>query len=130
MPSVLVDTSVWVRFLANRDPYADALDHILAREQVYSHPMIYGELLMGDSGGRRQFLRDYQEMSPASLVAHWEVVDFVNLRRLNGRGIGWIDVHLLASAIVDRLQLWTADARLATVAEELGIAYSIPVQDQ
>ena len=44
-------------------------------------------------------------------------------RKLHGRGIGWIDVHLLASALVARLKLWTTDPALATVAKELGIGY-------
>jgi len=48
---------------------------------------------------------------------------------LHGRGVGWIDVHLLASAIVERLQLWTADPRLAAVAGELGVAYEVPASN-
>jgi predicted nucleic acid-binding protein len=56
-------------------------------------------------------------------VPHADVVAFVRDRKLNGRGIGWIDAHLLASALVGRLTLWTADSPLATVATELGIAY-------
>lgn len=62
-------------------------------------------------------------MDQAPLVPHTEVVAFVRERKLNGRGIGWIDAHLLASSLVGRLKLWTADSPLATVATELGIAY-------
>jgi hypothetical protein len=51
------------------------------------------------------------------------VVEFARSRRLHGRGIGWIDAHLLASALVARLQLWTTDPRLAVIASEMGIAY-------
>jgi len=57
-------------------------------------------------------------------VSHAEVLAFVRERELNGRGIGWIDAHLLASALVAQVTLWTADAALATIARELGIAYT------
>jgi predicted nucleic acid-binding protein len=62
-------------------------------------------------------------MDHAPVVPHAEVVAFVRDRKLHGRGIGWIDVHLLASALVARVELWTADPTLATVAKELGISY-------
>ena len=120
---VLVDTSVWVRFLANHGPYAAQLDRLLSRDEVAGHELIYGELLIGDRGGRRKLLAAWERMHQACLVPHHDVVAFVRDRNLHGLGIGWIDVHLLASAIVGRLQLWTADARLAAVARELGIAY-------
>jgi predicted nucleic acid-binding protein len=121
--SVLVDASVWFRFLANRAPYAAGLDALLSRDEVHGHDFVYGELLMGDRGVRRELLANYARMDQAPLVPHAEVVGFVRDRKLNGRGIGWVDAHLLASALVGRLTLWTADSRLATVATELGIAY-------
>jgi len=95
----------------------------LNRDEVSGHDFVYGELLIGDRGGRKQLLADYQQMHQAPGVPHEDVVAFVRERRLHGRGVGWIDAHLLASALVERLKLWTADPRLATLAEELGIAY-------
>lgn len=121
---VLVDTSVWIRFLSNRAPYAAEMDQLLSRDEVSGHDFVYGELLMGDKGGRRQLLASYEQMHWAPMVNHGEIVVFVRERQLHGRGIGWIDAHLLASALVGRLQLWTADPRLATLAAELGIAYT------
>jgi predicted nucleic acid-binding protein len=120
---VLVDTSVWIRFLSGRGPYARALDDLLSRGEVSGHELIYGELLMGDSSGRRALLQDFAAMHRAPMVSHPEVVAFVKQRRLHGRGVGWIDAHLLASALVGRLGLWTADVRLAAVARELGVSY-------
>jgi predicted nucleic acid-binding protein len=120
---VLVDTSVWIRFLSNREPYATALDALLSRDEVSGHDFVYGELLIGDKGGRQQLLADYEHMHQAPVVPHRDVVGFVRDRRLHGRGIGWIDAHLLASALVGRLTLWTTDPALATAAKELGIAY-------
>ncbi len=121
---VLVDSSVWVRFLANRAPYSERLDHLLAVDGVLGHELVYGELLIGDCGGRREFLNNYRSMSQARIIPHLEVVEFVRHRGVHGRGIGWIDAHLVASALVERVRLWTVDLRLETVATELGIAYS------
>jgi predicted nucleic acid-binding protein len=121
--TVLVDTSVWIRFLANRAPYAAELEVLLSRDEVCAHDFVYGELLIGDVGGRKQLLDDYEQMHRAPLVPHADVVVFVRGRRLHGRGIGWIDAHLLASSLVGRLKLWTADPRLAALARELGVSY-------
>jgi hypothetical protein len=120
---VLVDTSVWIRFLANRAPYAAELDRLLSLDEVAGHDLVYGELLIGDRGGRRKLLADYERMHRAAVVPHREVVEFVRARDLQGRGAGWIDIHLLASALVGRLELWTADPRFCALAGELGVAY-------
>jgi predicted nucleic acid-binding protein len=120
---VLVDASVWIRFLANRAPYANTLDTLLGRDEVAGHELVYGELLVGDRADRAKLLAAYGEMLHASTIPHSEVVAFVRNRALYGRGVGWIDVHLLASAIVGQLRLWTADSRLFALAKELGVAY-------
>ena len=120
---VLVDTSVWIPFLSNRAPYAAELEGLLSRGEVYGHDFVFGELLIGDQSTRQQLLADYLLMHQAPVVAHHEVVEFVRQSRLQGRGIGWIDTHLLASALVGRISLWTADSRLAAVASELGVGY-------
>jgi len=119
-----VDTSVWIRFLANRSPYAVELDRLLSLDEVTGHELVYGELLIGDRGGRRKLLAAYERIHQANLVPHNDVVAFVRDRNLHGRGVGWIDVHLLASAIVGRMRLWTADSRCSAVAKELGVAYA------
>jgi hypothetical protein len=121
---VLVDTSVWIRFLANREPYASRLDALLGKDEVVGHELVFGELLIGDKGGRRRFLDAYAQMHQVATVAHEEVVAFVEGRRLYGRGAGWIDIHLLASAMVGQHELWTADPRLSLLAEHLAVAYA------
>ena len=123
---VLVDTSLWVRFLSGRAPEAPALDRLLADEDVASHDLVYGELLIGDTGGRRRLLEAYVRIARARTVPHEDVVEFVGTRKLHGRGIGWVDAHLLASAVVERCPLWTMDAPLAALAAELGVAYAPP----
>jgi hypothetical protein len=122
---VLVDTSVWIRFLANRAPYAAELDRLLGLDEVTGHELVYGELLIGDRGGRSKLLAAYDRMHQSAIVPHCDVVAFVRDRDLHGRGVGWIDVHLLASAIVGRCQIWTADPRFSAVADELGVAYQV-----
>ena len=121
--TVLVDTSVWIRFLSNRAPYAAELDRLLSQDEVSGHEFVYGELLIADVGGRKRLLTDYEQMHQAPLVPHTDVVAFVRNRRLHGRGVGWIDAHLLASSLLGRLKLWTTDPRLMIVAKELGISY-------
>ena len=121
--SVLVDTSVWIRFLSNRAPYAAELGALLSQDDVVGHDFVYGELLVGDKGGRKKLLSEYRLIDHAPVVPHAEVVSFVRDRRLHGGGIGWIDAHLLASALVSRMPLWTIDPRLAAIAQELNIAY-------
>lgn len=125
---VLADTSIWIRFIANREPYAEELNRLLSLDEVIGHQFVYGELLIGDRGGRAKLLVDYERIDHAKVVPHREVVAFVLNRRLHGLGVGWIDIHLLASAIVEGISLWTADPRLSALAEQLGVAYRPPAQ--
>jgi predicted nucleic acid-binding protein len=120
---VLVDTSVWIRFLSNRSPYAAELDRLLATDEAAGHDLIYGELLIGDAGGRRRFLESYELIERVPAVGHAEVAAFVRSQKLHGTGIGWIDAHLLASALVASTSLWSTDDRLAGLAARFRIAY-------
>jgi predicted nucleic acid-binding protein len=120
---VLVDTSVWIRFLANRPPYAAELDRLLDRGEAAGHDLIHGELLIGDLGARAELLKSYGLLRRMPSVSHYEVMEFVRAHKLHGRGIGWLDAHLLASALVADISLWTADERLAGVARELRVGY-------
>jgi len=100
------------------------MDRLLASGRVMAHDLVQGELLIGDAGGRTKLLVAYAEIHRAGTVPHEEVVELVRARKLQGRGIGWIDAHILASALVERCRLWTADANLAGVATELRIAHT------
>ncbi len=122
---VLVDTSVWIRFLANVKSYAAAQERLLDQQEVAGHELVAGELLIGDRGGRTKLLGWYSQLPHAALVAHAEVVEFVRTRRLNGLGLSWIDAHILASAAVAGFRLWTADASLANAAAEIGIEHTV-----
>jgi predicted nucleic acid-binding protein len=120
---ILVDTSVWIRFFSNQEPYVYHLDALLDRGEVAGQELIYGELLIGHRGGRAKFLAIYEKLHQASMIPHSEVVSFVRARNLHGRGLGWFDVHLLASVIVERMQLWTADQSFDAVAREFDAAW-------
>lgn len=122
---ILVDTSVWIKLLAGREPFKTELERLLHLGAVAGHELVFGELLIGDRGGRRRFLTAYAIRPYAPNVPHAEVVAFVRDRRVHGRGVGWIDIHLLASALVGRMKLWTADPRFAQLADELGVAYKV-----
>jgi hypothetical protein len=123
---VLVDTSVWIRALAGRAPFAAELDRLLDLDEVSGHELVYGELLIGDRGGRRKLLAAYELIHQADLIPHGEIVRFVCERNLHGRGVGWIDIHLLAAALVGHMRVWTADANFSAVAKELDVAYQAP----
>ena len=123
---VLVDTSVWIRFLSGRQPFARDLDQLLDRDEVLAHDLVEGELLIGDRGGRPVLLASYQQLSRAPTLSHAEVVVLTRSRKLHGRGIGWVDAHMLASALIARAPLWTADARLSAIASELHIGHDGP----
>jgi hypothetical protein len=78
-----------------------------------------------NGGGRSTLLAAYGEIGRAPTVAHEEVVELVRSRRLQRRGIGWIDAHLLASTLVAHGRLWTADAALVTAARDLRVAHVV-----
>ena len=125
---ILVDTSIWIRCLSNRPPYTDLLNTLLFSGDVVGHELVYGELLIGDlavqeRAGRAKFLASYEKIHQSRKVPHADVVAFVRNRKLHGRGVGWIDIHLLASALVEGHRLWTADPRLAVIARELGVGW-------
>jgi len=125
---VLVDTSVWIRFLSGTHRFDDHLSGLLERDEVMGHSLIYGELLIGNRGGRQKFLHNYARIVQASSVSHFEVVEFVVSRHLNGLGIGWIDASLLASVALDRTKIWTVDESFRKVARDEGLAYEPPLE--
>lgn len=124
---VIVDTSIWIRFLAGTEPYATELDRLLANDEVLGHEFVYGELLIGDGGGRAKLLAAYGTINLAATLSHIEVIEFVRRRKISARGIGWVDAHLLASALVAHSTIWTVDRSLAMVAEALGVAHQFPL---
>jgi predicted nucleic acid-binding protein len=114
---MLVDTSVWVDHLRKRNSTLVAL---LESGEVLTHPFVIGELACGNLGQRRKILSALGELPLVPSASHQEVLDFVESRRLMGRGLGWIDLHLLAASALAKVPLWSADKRLTAVALEIG----------
>lgn len=114
----MVDTSVWVDHLRRGNP---TLVEMLEETQVWTHEFVIGELACGRLVRRSEVLDALVELPRAPLASHEEVMAFIVARRLMGRGLGWIDLHLLASAALAKLPLWTVDKRLSTVAAELNL---------
>jgi predicted nucleic acid-binding protein len=98
-----------------------ALVELLESMQVITHPFVIGELACGHSAKRKEFVELLAAMPMVPTVSHEEVLAFIIVRRLKRRGLGWIDVHLLASASLAKVPLWTVDNRLSVVARELGL---------
>jgi predicted nucleic acid-binding protein len=117
---VLVDTSIWVSHL--RDGNAE-LANLLNNGEVLCHPLIVGELACGNLKDRSVIL-SFLQLLPMSIEAeHEEVLSFIENRHLMGKGIGYVDVHLLISALLTDAPLWTLDRKLAQVSDNLHIKY-------
>lgn len=119
---ILVDTSVWIDHLRTGEPHLVAL---LERSQVLMHPFVLGELACGNLRRRADVLRHLGALPRSPVATDDEVLRFIEVHRLMGKGIGWIDVHLLAAvALSPGTRLWTRDRRLDTVARTLGIRFA------
>jgi predicted nucleic acid-binding protein len=112
----LVDTSVWVKHLRHGD---DRLGQLLVESEVICHPLVIGELACGSIKNRNEVLDLLSALPQASVAEHAEVIDFLHANDLSGRGLGWIDVHLLASALLSDAKIWTLDRRLREAVDRL-----------
>lgn len=117
---VLVDTSIWRRYLGGVNSVRQ-LGDLLDEGAVIVHPFVVGELVLGGLASREEAL--LRRLPRAELVPHDDVVEFVQQRGLTRRGIGWVDAHLLASALVSAAELWSADGDLVAAATELALAF-------
>jgi predicted nucleic acid-binding protein len=117
---VLVDTSVWVEHFRSGQPVLAAL---LAGAEVLIHPFVVGELACGNLKNRTTILADLNALPTAETASNDEVFRLIEHRQLWGKGLGWIDSHLLASALLTKVQFWTLDKRLSEIAHDAGVAY-------
>ncbi len=115
---ILVDTSVWIDHLrVGNSRLADILEDAL----VLTHPFVIGELACGNLKHRTQILTELRALPAATAAADEEVLHLIEGRKLWGQGIGWIDAHLLASALLTSCAFWTLDRRLDRAARSAGI---------
>ena len=116
---ILVDTSVWVEHLRRGLP---RLATLLQEGKVLIHSWVIGELACGNLRNRADVLELLQGLPAAVVASDQEVRLMIKQNQLMGRGIGYVDAHMLASAKLSHCQLWTQDRRLAVLTEEQGLA--------
>lgn len=113
---VLVDTSVWIEHLRLG---SSGLEQLLNDGQVVCHPFIIGELACGNLKKRANILSLLLELPMAIRADDEEVVQFIEEHKLMGKGLGFVDIHLLVSAVLTEIPLWTLDKRLNDVSTRL-----------
>ncbi|KKO19506.1 MAG: hypothetical protein L3J18_07895 [Candidatus Brocadia sp.] len=117
---VLVDTSIWVVHLRNGDI---GLETLLNEGSAVCHPFIVGELACGNLKNRAEILSLLQTLPMAIPGEHEEVMRFIEDHALMRKGLGYIDIHLIVSAVITGIPLWTVDKKLDEIALKLGIGY-------
>jgi len=121
---ILVDTSIWIDHLRGANT---ALAELLNKGAVLTHPFIIGELACGNLRNRETVLSLLHNLPAIPAANDAEVLYFIDKHDLMGKGIGYIDAHLLAAtSLATPTHLWTRDKRLATIAADMGIATEFP----
>jgi predicted nucleic acid-binding protein len=115
---LLVDTSVWSDHLRRHDA---SLATLLEAGEVLAHPFVIGELACGVFPRRAETLDLLSRLPGAPMAAHGEILGFIDRHGLAGQGMGYVDIHLLASALIAGARLLTRDRRLADAAVRLGV---------
>jgi len=117
---ILVDTSIWVSHLRNGN---SKFEELLNDGDVFCHPFIIGELACGNIKNRTEILSLLSALPKVDLLNNAEALLFIERNDLMGKGLGLVDIHLLASAILSEAALWTLDTKLKHEAHILSIAY-------
>ena len=119
---VLVDTSVWIKHLREGD---QKLIRLLEQGSVSCHPFIIGEIACGGIKNRYEIISLLNDLPSTDIIDHSDIMEFIETRKIMSKGIGYIDVHLLGSALVSEIPLWTYDQALKKIAIELSIAHDV-----
>ena len=125
MTAVLIDTSIWRRYVSGRTTVAEsnALGELLDEDGgVLIHPAVIGELVLGGISTKQQ--EYFSRLPHVAEVSSVDLLDFIRARKLAREGVGWVDAQLLASALVAGVKLWSADARLAAAAQRMGAGFA------
>jgi hypothetical protein len=118
---IIVDTCIWIDQL--RQP-EERLAELLLELRALLHPYVLGELALGSLPPRQTYLRSMKRLPRPRVARQYEVLRMVEAEKLYATGIGYVDVHLLASArLTPGTMVWTRDGRLHSQAERLGLAF-------
>jgi len=117
---ILVDTSIWVTHLRQG---SRQLEKLLMDAEVMCHPFIIGELACGNLQNRNEIISLLQSLPMALTIEFDEFIFFIDRNQLMAKGVGFVDVHVLASAQLTGVPLWTADKRLKSAADQLELTY-------
>ena len=117
---ILADTSIWIDHFKTPNLL---VSRAIIDERLYMHEFVVGELSLGSLRQRPKTLRDLAKFADAPIARHAQVLDLIERAPLHGRGLGYVDAHLLASCLLaGNCKLLTRDRRLREAAEQLGIA--------
>ena len=119
---ILVDTSVWINYLREGDPN---LSQLLEQGLVACHPFTVGEIACGGIKNRREIINLLNDLPSVVTLDHSDILDFIENRKIMNKGIGYVGIHLLGSALVSDTPLWTFDKALKKIATQFSIGYHI-----
>ena len=119
---ILADASIWIQYLRSPDA---AIDLLLDEGEITAHPFVVAEIALGSIRDRGATLWKLDRLPRVAVARHADVRRLIESRRLYARGVGYVDVHLVASCLIgENLRLWSRDRRLNEVAEDLGVRYA------
>ena len=117
---ILVDTSVWVEHFRSAN---SKLVKILNDGDVICHPFIIGELACGNIKNRNKIFSLLQSLPMAKQANNDEILEFIEIKKLMGKGLGYIDIHLLASAFLSNVSLWSLDKKLKHLSLQFNVGF-------
>lgn len=115
---ILIDSSIWIDHIRKELP---RLSDLVQNERACTHPFVIGEVALGNIKNRARFLREMTKLPKVEAANDFEVMALIEHNRLFGTGLGYVDCHLLASALMSGVELWSGDKRLAGAAGKLGL---------
>ena len=113
---MLIDTSVWIDHFRSKNA---SLEELLEDNEVLMHPFVRGELACGNLKNRKEILQLLNALPKAAMATDEEVISFLTQRKFYGKGIGWVDAHLMVSALLDQVEIFTLDQTLAKLSSSL-----------
>jgi predicted nucleic acid-binding protein len=121
--TILIDTSVWIDHFRKNSP---TLRRLLDNDLALCHPLVIGEIACGNIKKRAEVLDSLAVLPSMPIIDYQELLPFIETHKLFGQGLGWIDVHLLASTMLQQVTLWTLDQSLRNAARRLQCHFESP----